>query len=143
MISGDSFSRVSVTHLREGGHSQAVRSKSAHVGPDESPHSGSYKVRYSSMVGVSSAPWMSKTTCSRFRKARATSRKFQLTFLVVSNGTVRSMDEGFRLKGVNSLKSSGALGGLIDGPTARRTLIRNPYLTRVPIIGRGTRPIDS
>ncbi|OWM77775.1 hypothetical protein CDL15_Pgr012477 [Punica granatum] len=42
MISGDSFSRVSVTHPREGGHSQAARSKSAHAGPDESLHSGPY-----------------------------------------------------------------------------------------------------
>ncbi|PKI65010.1 hypothetical protein CRG98_014595 [Punica granatum] len=31
MISGDSFSRVFVTHPREGGHSQAARSKSAHL----------------------------------------------------------------------------------------------------------------
>ncbi|PKI49039.1 hypothetical protein CRG98_030626 [Punica granatum] len=33
MVSGDSFSRVSVTSPTEGGHSQAARSKSARCGP--------------------------------------------------------------------------------------------------------------
>ncbi|PKI33235.1 hypothetical protein CRG98_046374 [Punica granatum] len=42
MISGDSFSRVSVKNPQEGGHSQATRSKSAHASLDESPQSGPY-----------------------------------------------------------------------------------------------------
>ncbi|PKI52601.1 hypothetical protein CRG98_027029 [Punica granatum] len=45
MISGDSFSRVSVTHPREGGYSQVAQSKSAHAGPDESPHLSPYIYR--------------------------------------------------------------------------------------------------
>ncbi|PKI57943.1 hypothetical protein CRG98_021658 [Punica granatum] len=43
MVSGDSFSRVFVTHPREGGYSQTARFGGAHAGPDESPHSDPYK----------------------------------------------------------------------------------------------------
>ncbi|PKI67118.1 hypothetical protein CRG98_012491 [Punica granatum] len=44
MISGDSFSRVSVTHPRESGHFQTAQSKSALASPNESRYSGPYSL---------------------------------------------------------------------------------------------------